>query len=621
MGNTAEKEDKAIGGRRFVTGRNLLYWLKVLYRESPGFVWLYLAGIGAAVGVSWLGVYMPSVLVTDITRGESLEKIFYDLAFLGGGLLVLHLLINWMERTKQILEVRISLRQTLRIAEISLNVDYDNVEKSDFPNRFWQLVNRHLWSGEYAGGFLQAFAAAATAIIGMALYIGMLSGLSLWILLVVIGGTAVNYWVGIRCNKWDAANRHKWLTLDYKMVYLSRSTSSYEAAKDVHLYWMPPWLRKLFNQELNQRLKYTVRQQANYFLGGTVNGFCQMIWEGTAYIYLIYLVCRGELDAGGFVFYFGIITGFASWCSSVVYGMKGLHEEASYVEEERQFLSRLQKSSGGGKEKLILQKGHVPEISFVNVSFQYEGAEAPVLRNFNLTLRPGENIALVGLNGAGKTTFIKLLCGFYDPTEGRILIDGRDRSRYDRESWLNCFSGVFQDGELFPLSLEENLVLGGKKEEGRLRESLKMADLEEKISRLPGGLKTLFGKGCYEDAVEFSGGELQKMMLARALYKQAPILVLDEPTAALDPLMESQLYQKYRSFSRGRTTVFISHRLASTRFCDRIVLIEEGTAAETGTHEELLARDGRYAWMFGLQSRYYRKKEEQREAGLEGEEV
>ena len=148
-----------------------------------------------------------------------------------------------------------------------------------------------------------------------------------------------------------------------------------------------------------------------------------------------------------------------------------------------------------------------------------------------------------------------------------------------------------------------------------------MADLEDKIKKLPQGLKTMFGKESYEDAADFSGGEMQKLMLARALYKEAPLLVLDEPTAALDPLMESELYQKYRRFSEHKTTVFISHRLASTRFCDRILLMEDGGVAESGTHEELLERDGKYAWMFRLQSKYYQKKEAQKEAGLEGEEV
>lgn len=638
---------------------NLLYWMRTLYRESPGFVWLYLAGCGVAVGISLLGVYMPSVLVADITEGGSVRSILGDLAVLGGGLVCLYLLSNWLERTKGILGSRIGQRQALQAADLALETNYDNIERADFPEEIWQLVDRHMWSRDYNTGFLEAFAAVLTAVAGMILYTGMLSGLSLWILLLVIAGTALNYVVGIRCNKWDARNRHKWITLDYKMVYLSRSTSTYEASKDVHLYWMPPWLRKMFNRELKQRLHYTVRQQGNYFLVSAVNGFSQMVWEGAAYLYLIYLVCEGRLDAAGFVLYIGVVRGFAGWCGSIVQAIRLLHEKASYVEEQRHFFDKLQRGREKEKEGLVLAAGHVPEISFEHVTFRYDGSQTPVLKDLNLTLKPGENLALVGLNGAGKTTFIKLLCGFYDPTEGKILIDGVDRSRYSKDSWLKYFSGVFQDAELFPMSLEENLALGTAPDSGegsgeekaagreagaepkqhnaqsRRQEQhndqenhgthmdacLKMADLEDKIKKLPQGLKTMFGKESYEDAADFSGGEMQKLMLARALYKEAPLLVLDEPTAALDPLMESELYQKYRRFSEHKTTVFISHRLASTRFCDRILLMEDGGVAESGTHEELLERDGKYAWMFRLQSKYYQKKEAQKEAGLEGEEV
>lgn len=600
---------------------NLLYWMKELYRESPGFVWLGLLDIGVPMGVSLLGVYLPSVLVADITRGGTLGEILADLAVLGGGLVCLCLMDNWLERTMAIVGFRIGHRQVLQLAGLSLETNYDNIERSDFPTEFWRLVDRHMWEVGYTTQFLRAFNATATAIIGMVLYTGMLSGLSPWILLLVIAGTALNYFVKIWCNKWDAANRHKWLDLDYKMYYLSRSTSTYEASKDVHLYWMPPWLRRLFSRELKQRLRYTVRQQGNYFLSGAVDGFSQMIWEGAAYLYLIYLVCEGSLDAAGFVLYFGITTGFASWCNSIVRGMRELHEKASYVGERRSFIDKLRRGEEKGKEDLVLEQGHVPEISFVHVTFRYEGAEAPVIRDLNLTLRPGENVALVGQNGAGKTTFIKLLCGFYDPTEGEIRIDGINRSRYSKSSWLKCFSGVFQDAEMFPLSLAENLSMGENVGRERMKECLEMASLDTKVGKLPQGLETLFGKESNEEAVDFSGGEVQKLMLARALCKQAPLLVLDEPTAALDPLMESELYEQYRRFSENKTTVFISHRLASTRFCDRILLMEDGRVAESGTHQELLGRNGKYAWMFRLQSKYYQKKEARRQAGLEDEEV
>ena len=604
---------------------NLLYWLRILCRECPGLVWLYGIGVAVSVAISLLGVYMPSVLVADITRGDKAERIFLDLALLGGGLVLLYLFSRWAEKTRPLLSKRMEHGQALRLAGLSLDANYGNIERADFPTDYFNLVDRHLWMREYTTNFLDAVASSASAVVGMILYVGMLSGLSLWILLPVIAGTAVNYAVGIRCNRWDAANRHKWLILDHKMVYLSRSTSTYEASKDVHIYWMPPWLRKKFDAELKLRLKYTARMQANYFLEAAAGGLTQMIWEGAAYLYLIWMVCEGRLDAAGFVLYFGVITGFAVWCRSIVSGMRAMHKSASYVEEHRRFVESLKKGADEDKEELVLPQGHVPEIVFENVSFWYAGAEAPTIKNLSVTMKPGENIALVGLNGAGKTTFVKLLCGFYDPTEGRILVDGQDRSRYSKKSWLAYFSGVFQDAELLPLSLRENLTLGEEVEQERLQESLRMADLEEKVQKLAAtmekGMDAMFGMGSYEDAVDLSGGEKQKLLLARALCKRAPLLVLDEPTAALDPIVESQLYERYRRFSEGRTTLFISHRLASTRFCDRILLMEEGQAVETGTHEELLAAGGKYAWMFQVQSRYYQKKEAQKLAGLEGEEV
>ncbi len=598
------------------TLENLWYWLKHLYRISPGYVRIYLAGIILTLGISLLSVYMPSVLVADITGKKPLETIFRNLALLGGGLLLLYLLQNWLDNTKIVLREKIRHQERSRLIQLCLDADYIKTERADFSEQYDKLMEHHTWYKEYTSQFMDAFSSSAGAIIGMILYVGMLSGLSVWILLLVIAGNAINYAVKIRCNKWDAKNRHKWISLDHKTSYLSRNTSKYEVSKDVHLYHMPPWLRKKFVTELKQRLYYTIRQQANYFTETFSGAFTRLVWEGAAYLYLIYLVCEGRMDAAGFVLFFGIITGFANWRDSIVSGIRQLHRAASFVEDERRFTARLAGDKQEERESLAPERNQIPEITFDNVSFRYEGAEHFTLKNLSLTLRPGEKLALVGLNGAGKTTFIKLLCGFYEPTEGRILVNGEDRSRYTTQSWLKLFSGVFQDAGLFPLSLEENLTLGKKADQARLEECLRMAGLEEKIAKLPHGLQTMFGMESYQDAASFSGGEIQKLMLARALYQEAPFLVLDEPTAALDPLIESQLYERYCRFSENKTSVFISHRLASTRFCDRILLLEDGEAVETGTHEELLAQNGKYAWMFQLQSKYYQKKQEELEAGL-----
>ena len=594
---------------------NLFYWLRVLYRDSPGYVLLYLVGAPLAIGISWLGAYMPSALVEDITAGEAAFVTFRNLALLGGALTLLYGAQRWAQETRKRKEKRICGGHSMRLIKETLNAEYRNTERPDFHTEFMKLQELHLWSGDLTDRFLTSMASGLEGIAGLLIYAGMLSGLSPWILVLIVVSAVVSSLVGAWCNRWDSKNRHKWWALDLKMEYLAQNMSSYQSAKDVHLYSMAPWLRKLYDRELKERMRYTARLMANFYVWGVSYSAAAMICEGASYLYLIYCVCTGQMSAADFVLYVGILIGFTNWCYSLEDCFKSLHEIALYVEEDRKFRGKLAREKEEGKEALVWEKGHIPEIVFRDVTFRYEGAKEPVIKHLNLTMKPGENLALVGLNGAGKTTFIKLLCGFYDPTEGEILVDGVNRSRYTKESWIRCFSGVFQETGLFPLTLRENLMPEGKEDSRRVKECLELADLKEKLEKLPEGLDTLFGAGVLEGAADFSGGEVQKLMLARALYKQAPFLVLDEPTAALDPLAESELYEKYYRLSKEKTTVFISHRLASTRFCDRILLLENGKVTESGTHRELMEKQGSYAAMYRLQSKYY----QQAEAGLEGD--
>ena len=227
----------------------------------------------------------------------------------------------------------------------------------------------------------------------------------------------------------------------------------------------------------------------------------------------------------------------------------------------------------------------------------------------------------IGVNGVGKTTLVKLICGLIDPTEGQVLYDGVDVRMYNRTSYYGLFSAVFQQYSILPVTIREIVaeVPGEEADDAKLRRCLEAAGLWQRVTQLPQGLDSHFGKTIYDDGVEFSGGEIQKLLLARALYKSAPVLLLDEPTAALDPIAESGFYEKYHQISAGKTSVFISHRLASTSFCDRILLIENGQVSEEGTHAQLIARRGKYYRLFETQADYYRKEEvneEKRESNV-----
>ena len=241
------------------------------------------------------------------------------------------------------------------------------------------------------------------------------------------------------------------------------------------------------------------------------------------------------------------------------------------------------------------------------MTFRYPGSEREIFSHLNLTLHPGEKLAVVGVNGAGKTTLVKLLCGFYDPDEGEVLLNGVNIREYNRRDYYRLFTTVFQDFSLLAGEIEENVASFDQQiDRDRVEACIEKAGLLPKIKGLPKGCHTHLEKEVYDDAIELSGGELQRLMMARLLYKDSPVIILDEPTAALDAIAESDIYQKYQELARGKSSVFISHRLASTRFCDRIILLENGRIAEEGTHEELLLRGKGYARLFEMQSKYYK---------------
>ena len=244
------------------------------------------------------------------------------------------------------------------------------------------------------------------------------------------------------------------------------------------------------------------------------------------------------------------------------------------------------------------------------MSFKYPDEDKPLFSDFNLRINAGEKIALVGMNGAGKSTLVKLLCGMYDPSNGEILINGINRNEFPKKELYQLFSTVFQETMMLPVTIGENIAVSipEKVDKAKAWKALEQAGLKRVFEDKQITLDTFIGRRIDEHGIELSGGQQQRFFLARALYKDAPILVLDEPTAALDPIAESEIYEKYSECCQNKTAIFISHRLASTRFSDRIILISQGQVLENGTHEELMQKNGEYAEMYRIQSQYYEEE-------------
>ncbi len=446
-----------------------------------------------------------------------------------------------------------------------------------------------------------------TSCIGFVGYLALLTNLNLWLAALVAATTAVSYFASKRINEWGYLHRSEELELTKRIEYANKTATSREFAKDIRMFGLRGWLEDLWGSTMRLYSAFCAKRERKYIWANIIDIVLTFLRNGIAYAFLIGITVKNGLPASQFLLYFAALSGFAQWVVEILDKLSVMHKQSLDISTIREFLDWDEPFDLNGGERIAFEPNKQYEIRLDNVSFRYPKADKDTLSHINLTVHPGEKLAIVGLNGAGKTTLVKLVCGFLDPTEGRILLNGEDIRKFNRNDYYALFSAVFQEFSVLDVTVKENVAqcVDGI-DETRVWQCIDKAGLTEKIKSLPKGIETHLGRRVFKDGVEFSGGQTQRLMLARALYKNAPILVLDEPTAALDPIAENDIYQKYNDMTHGRTSFFISHRLASTRFCDRIIFVDSGKISEEGTHDELLKNGGGYAYMFEVQSKYYR---------------
>ena len=444
---------------------------------------------------------------------------------------------------------------------------------------------------------------------GFIVYLTILSHLKPLLLLVVIATCLGGFLVSRYTNNWMFTHREEEDKYYAKKHYIREKAQSVELAKDIRIFGLQNWLNDLLYSIHDVYLDFRLRVERKRLLADFMEAVLTMLRNGLAYVYLINMALKDNLSVPEFLLYFTAVTTFTTWIMGILQEMTKLHQQSLDISQLRAFLEYPEPFKF--EEGNPVPKADAYELKLENVSFRYPGAEQDTIHHLNLTVHPGEKLAIVGLNGAGKTTLVKLLCGLFDPTEGRVLLNGKDIRDFNRREYYGLFSAVFQEFSVLDVTVAENIA---QTKEGidyeKVKDCAEKAGLTKMIADLPQGLDTHVGREVFLDGVLFSGGQTQRLMLARALYKDGPILMLDEPTAALDPIAENDIYMKYNDMTVGKTSLFISHRLASTRFCDRIIFVTNGHIAEEGTHESLLALGGEYAKLFEIQSRYYQEGRE-----------
>lgn len=444
--------------------------------------------------------------------------------------------------------------------------------------------------------------------------------LSPWLIAVIVVPTIGYYYIVKYKIAWFRDHTIRWVDIDRKLSYIRNKSADFKSAKDIRLYHMQGWFGEMFQQFLEKRLWWYKKQDRVEGWNGFFQILIVSVRDIAAYGYIVWQISSGNMTAGEFLLYFNSVGAIADAFYHILDHIASFGWLTTGISWYREFLELPDKTNRG--EGVPLPADDF-EIRFENVCYRYGGAQKDTIHDLSFTIQAGEKIAIVGNNGAGKTTLIKLMCGIYQCTGGQIYIGAHRIEEYNRDELFALYATVFQDIHVMPSRIVENIVMSGEVDAESLEYAIEHSGFADKIRELPEGLDTYLVKSVYDDATDLSGGEMQKLALARALYKQrtycARVLILDEPTAALDPIAEQNMYQEYARFTTGKISVFISHRLASTQFCDRIFYLKDGRIMECGTHNELLGAGGEYAHIFEVQSRYYRQKETSKRVFGEGE--
>lgn len=576
------------------------------YAKSVFPLCIVLALLSAGKSVAEL-LIAPAIL-NKIELSASLGSVVFTIAAFALVLMLLSGLRSYVDTNA--LFGRIAVRSQgiyLSISRKYAETSYPNLLNTDFLALGEKASAACAGNSESSEAIWTTLTDLMTSCIGFVVYLALLTNLNLWLAALVAATTAVSYFASKRINEWGYLHRSEELELTKRIEYANKTATSREFAKDIRMFGLRGWLEDLWGSTMRLYSAFCAKRERKYIWANIIDIVLTFLRNGIAYAFLIGITVKNGLPASQFLLYFAALSGFAQWVVEILDKLSVMHKQSLDISTIREFLDWDEPFDLNGGERIAFEPNKQYEIRLDDVSFRYPKADKDTLSHINLTVHPGEKLAIVGLNGAGKTTLVKLVCGFLDPTEGRILLNGEDIRKFNRNDYYALFSAVFQEFSVLDVTVKENVAqcVDGI-DETRVWQCIDKAGLTEKIKSLPKGIETHLGRRVFKDGVEFSGGQTQRLMLARALYKNAPILVLDEPTAALDPIAENDIYQKYNEMTHGRTSFFISHRLASTRFCDRIIFVDSGKIAEEGTHDELLKNGGGYAYLFEVQSKYYR---------------
>ena len=594
--------------------------LKLLFpitaKKFPWFFPCEIFKIFIIVANTLLPVIVSPMIIEELLTGRDVKTliILASVLICGEGflLIVWEKINNKLQKYQQRLEDYFNMLA----GQHSMELDFQLTEDKKALDQVEKARTGMDW---YSGGVygiteqVTGFTANVFNVFGLVIIISLHAPLLLLLILayVIIMGivTAKNNKIGMEAYK-------KLSRVNRLFGYFGWNIVDFRYGKDIRLYDAQKMMVDCWDtnsEKSNAHWEWQAKTSMKHYVVGDVANIIRMI---VSYLYTGFLAIEGVFSVSVFVQMIQAADELNNKLGGLVYNAQEIAKRCNYAYEFVLFMEYPEALEKG--EKAVDKE--IKEIEFKNVSFKYPGTDKMILDNISIKIKAGEHLSIVGLNGAGKTTFIKLLCRLYDPTEGEILVNGVNIKEYDYQQYMALFAPVFQDFKLFAFPIEENISLidgeaeqdvsGGENADGiedRIKRVIELVNLKGMLDKLEKGSKTMLFKYFDENGIEPSGGEQQKIAIARALYKESPVVILDEPTAALDPIAEYEIYRQFHTLVGDKTAFYISHRLSSCRFCDNIAVFSDGKIAEYGTHDTLAAiRDGIYAKMFEAQAKYYR---------------
>lgn len=599
--------------RKYGYVSNLIYYMKEMKAWNKWMFFCVFLEIVPQTIANYLGALLPASLVKGLEQHSRIPEILLPLFVITAILLICNMASATTSSYYFEQYDYFPLHFMKKYVSKVMDIDYERLEDKNFKT----IMDNAWGSARFGNGInraVEAIPALLTGVVTLLMYGIILGQRNLLILVLAIISVVANLYLLSVARKMHGKYFSKISKYSKGEEYITGQCMDSAAGKDIRIYKMLDYILKKYDENLNQ-LGNLYGKIHNWYLFRNLSGaVLEFIRDSVAFALLGYYLVQGSITAAEFVFYIGIFSGFSQSLEHFIRNIMNLNAISTSISYIREFdeTESVWKEDGLGEEEVETFRNKAIKLELRNVTFTYQGNEEPTIKDLSITIKPGEKLALIGLNGAGKTTLVKLICGLYMPEKGEILLNDKKMDEYTREEYFSLITVLFQDTTLLPLSVDENITAGEGWNEEHLKQVIKISGFAEKYESLPRKGATKLIKKIEETAVDFSGGEKQKLLFARALYKRAPLVILDEPTAALDPIAENELYVNFGTAMENRTSIYISHRLSSTRFCDRIILLEHGRIIEEGTHESLLAAGGRYANLFDMQSQYYKEQEERK---------